>query len=58
LACVRRQKTSGKALKEQLKQEQQLELSDRTIRYHVAKLGLTAIKKTLPNIIADFKKKL
>jgi transposase len=56
LACVRRQKTSGKALKEQLKQELQLELSDRTIRYHVAKLGLAVIKKTLPKIIDDSKK--
>ncbi|UCE08220.1 MAG: hypothetical protein JSW07_09435, partial [bacterium] len=55
-ACVWHQKTSSKALAQQLKQSCQLDLPERTIRYHVAKLGLKGMNKTLPKMIDDLKK--
>jgi len=56
LASVSNQKTSGTSISRQLKERCELNLSDRTIRYHIAKLGLSDIKKTLPELIADLKK--
>jgi len=56
LASVSNQKTSGTSISGQLKERCDLNLSDRTIRYHIAKLGLSHIKKTLPKLIADLKK--
>lgn len=56
LACICNQKTSGKSISHQLKERCELDLSERTIRYHIAKLGLSNIKKTLPQLIEDLKK--
>lgn len=56
LACICKQKTSGKALSQQLKERCQLDLSERSIRYHIEKLGLSHIKKTLPQLFTDLKK--
>lgn len=56
LACISNQKTSGQSISEQLKQRCQLDLSERTVRYHIAKLGLLNIKKTLPELLKELKK--
>jgi len=56
LACISNQKTSGKAISHQLNERCQLGLSERTVRYHIAKLGLSNIKKTLPELLKDLKK--
>jgi hypothetical protein len=53
---VNRQKTSSQALSEDLKQRCDLNLSPRTIRLHIEQLGLSKIKKTLPELIDSFKK--
>ncbi len=49
-------KSSSKILSEDLKKRCNLDLSSRTIRYHIEKLGLSKIKKTLPNLIRTVKK--
>jgi transposase len=56
VACISQQKTSGKSISEQLKERCELDVSERTIRYHIAKLGLSTIKKTLPELLKDLKK--
>ncbi len=56
LACISQQKTSGKSISEQLKERCNLDLSERTVRFHIAKLGLSALKKTLPELLKDLKK--
>ncbi|MBL7092506.1 hypothetical protein ISS22_00900, partial [candidate division KSB1 bacterium] len=50
------QKTTGKALAQQLKNQCQLDVSGRTIRYHIEKLGLNKIKKSLPKMYNELKK--
>lgn len=57
LACISKQKTSGQSISHQLKERCELDLSERTTRYHIAKLGLSYIKKTLPQLVKDLKKK-
>lgn len=49
-------KSSSKALSEDLKKRCNLDLSSRTVRYHIEKLGLSKIRKTLPNLITALKK--
>ena len=56
LASINKQKTTGKALSQQLKNQCQLDVSERTIRYHIEKLGLKKIKKSLPKMYHEFKK--
>ena len=56
VACVSHQKTSSEVLAQQLKERCQFNLSTRTIRYHVAKLGLKRIKKSLPHLLQTLKK--
>ena len=56
LASLNKQKTSGKAISQHLKNRCQIEVSERTIRHHIAKLGLQKIKKSLPEMYHDFKK--
>ena len=53
---VNRQKISSQALSEDLKQRCDLNLSPRTIRLHIKKLGLSKIKKSLPELIDCLKK--
>jgi transposase len=48
--------TSSEVLASSLKERCGLDLSQRSIRYHVQKLGLKYIKKTLPQIIEQLKK--
>ena len=56
LASISKQKTSGKAISKQLKNRCQLDLSERTIRHHIEKLGLQKIKKSLPKMYDELKK--
>jgi transposase len=46
---------SSEALVKDLQQRCQLELSPRTVRHHLSKLGLTALAKTLPAVIETVK---
>ena len=48
--------SSSDALSEDLKKRCNLDLSSRTIRYHIEKLGLSEIRKTLPNLVTALKK--
>ena len=56
LASINKQKTTGKAISQQLKNQCQLDVSERTIRYHIEKLGLKKIKKSLPKMYNELKK--
>ena len=49
-------RTSGRQLAKELQQRCQIEISERTVRYHLAQLGLPNIKKSLPQLIAAIKK--
>jgi len=49
-------KSSGKLLAKQLQKRCNLTLSERSIRYHIEKLGLSKIKKSLPQLIWRLKK--
>lgn len=51
-----RKKTSSKALAEDLKARCGFDLSSRSIRLHIEKLGLLKIKQTLPELIESLKK--
>lgn len=51
-----KKKTSSKELAEDIKDRCGLDLSARTIRFHIEKLGLSKIRQTLPEIIKTFKK--
>jgi repressor of nif and glnA expression len=48
--------TSSRALAELLNEQSQLDLSERTVRWHMNKLGLDLIKKTLPELVEALKK--
>jgi len=56
LASITNQSTSGNSLSIQLKERCNLDLSGRTIRCHIKKLGLDKIKSTLPLLLQDLKK--
>ncbi len=56
LDVVQRGKTSGKQMAEHLAERCQLELSERTVRDHVHKLGLAQIAESLPELLTDLKK--
>ncbi|MCI0514402.1 hypothetical protein L0128_14390 [candidate division KSB1 bacterium] len=56
VACISHQKTSSSALAQQLKERCQLDLSARSIRYHLNKLGLVRLKKSLPQLLQTLKK--
>lgn len=49
-------RSSGKLLAKQLQKRCKLTLSERSIRYHIEKLGLSKIKKSLPQLIGGTKK--
>ena len=49
-------RSSGKLLSKQLHKRCKLTLSERSIRYHIEKLGLSRIKKSLPQLIGGLKK--
>lgn len=47
---------SGRALAKVIQEQSQITLSERTIRWHINKLGLNLIKKTLPEQVERLKK--
>lgn len=51
------QSTSSKVLAEAVNERTQTKVSARTVRWHIQKLGLNQIKKTLPQLVAKYKKK-
>ncbi len=51
-----KKKTSSKELAKDINARCGLDLSPRTIRFHIEKLGLSKIRQTLPEIIKSFKK--
>jgi len=53
---VNKKKTSSQALSEDLKERCDIDLPSRTIRFHIEKLGLSKIKKSLPKLIDGLKK--
>lgn len=53
---VNNKNISSRALSEDLKERCDLDLPSRTIRLHIAKMGLSKIKKSLPELIDSFKK--
>jgi hypothetical protein len=53
---VSKKRTSSQVLSEDIKERCNLDLSSRTIRLHIDKLGLSKIKKTLPELIDSLKK--
>jgi hypothetical protein len=48
--------TSGDSLAQVLSESNEIDLSPRTIRWHMNKLGLNTIKKTLPELVNRLKK--
>lgn len=48
--------TSSQALTEIINDSQKTTISPRTIRWHMSKLGLMKIKKTLPKLVETLKK--
>lgn len=48
--------TSGTAISDELKERCQITISPRTVRHHLAKLGLPGIRHSLPELIAAVKK--
>ncbi len=49
---------AGKQISEALNDRCEINISDRTARHHISKLGLSRIKRTLPKLLADLKKTL
>ncbi len=47
---------TGRQISENLNERCKIDISDRTVRYHISKLGLSRIKKSLPKLLADLKK--
>jgi transposase len=56
LDVVQRGKISGKQMAKHLVERCQLELSERTVRDHVRKLGLSQIAESLPELLTGLKK--
>lgn len=50
------QPTSSRAIAESLQERCSIELSDRSIRWHMSKLGLTRLAQTLPALVMALKK--
>jgi Mn-dependent DtxR family transcriptional regulator len=49
-------KTSGRAISAELKERCDIFIPARTVRHHLAKMGLGKIKKSLPQLVAGIKK--
>lgn len=56
LDIVTRSQTSGKALSRELEERCQLHVPERTVRFHMAELGLSRIKQSLPQLLSTVKK--
>ncbi len=55
--CVAGYPTSSDALANAVHEHAKIKLSARTLRWHVAKLGLAGIRETLPKLLQSLKKK-
>jgi DNA-binding IclR family transcriptional regulator len=53
---ITRGRTSSSALSEELRQRCSIAVPDRTIRYHLSRLGLGGIAHSLPQLVAALKK--
>lgn len=53
---IARGKTSGEAISRQLEARCHIRIPARTVRHHVARLGLPAIRRTLPELVDAVKK--
>jgi hypothetical protein len=53
---IARGKTSGEAISSELQQRCQISVPARTVRYHLARMGLPKIKHSLPQLVAAVKK--
>lgn len=53
---IARGKTSGEAISAELQNRCQLAIPARTVRYHIARMGLAKIKHSLPQLVAAVKK--
>ena len=49
--------TSGRAIAEDLQQRCEIEVSQRSVRLYLNKLGLSKLKESLPALLADQKKR-
>ena len=49
-------KTSGRAISAELKERCDISIPDRTVRHHMARMGLGKIKKSLPQLVSAVKK--
>ena len=49
--------TSGRAIAEELQQRCEIEVSERSVRLYLNKLGLPKLKESLPALLADQKKR-
>jgi transposase len=49
-------KTSGRAISAELKDRCDISIPDRTVRHHMARMGLGKIKKSLPQLVSAVKK--
>ncbi|MCP4703550.1 MAG: hypothetical protein GY865_02990 [candidate division Zixibacteria bacterium] len=56
VALLSKEPPTGKQIAEALKERCEINMADRTVRYHISKLGLSRIKKSLPKILAELKK--
>jgi len=53
---ITRGKTSGQAISRELQERCQMTIPARTVRYHLGRMGLPRIKKSLPQLVAALKK--
>lgn len=53
---IARGKTSGEAISEELRDRCQIAVPARTVRHHLARMGLGKIKQSLPELVAAVKK--
>jgi DNA-binding transcriptional ArsR family regulator len=49
-------RTSSRAISEKLKERCSLDIPDRTVRHHLSRMGLSKIKRSLPQLLAAVKK--
>jgi hypothetical protein len=53
---IARGKTSGEAIANELEERCQISIAPRTVRHHLAQMGLLAIRHSLPKLLAEVKK--
>jgi hypothetical protein len=56
LDIITRGKTSGEAISCELQERCHITIAARTVRHHLARMGLPKIKRTLPRLVAEVKK--